>query len=222
MNLVFKELKPTSETEWLKLRLQVLTATEVSGILGLNPFKSPKQILEDKKKIEPFENAYTITGQLLEPVVVAMVNRELNSNFKLFENGSRSFFLNEDIKMGATPDAGNEEFLLECKTTRPTNFAKWSYWPPLYYLCQLYVQLICINKQQGYLAIVSTNLTQETAKYNPPMHMHLLTRTEEIDAIIVKEVKRFWECAKNEKMYRVDRKQAKMLEISFRNSCKRV
>lgn len=214
--MAFKELKPTTDEEWLKIRQTVLTASDIAVILGLNPWKSVQQLVDSKKELVFFENAYTIMGQWLEPVVVLAVNRALGTSHKLFENGSRSFFVDEEIGLGATPDAGSEDGLLECKTTKPYNCLRWAYWPPSYYLTQLYTQMICCNQQKGILAVMSTNLAQYEDKLNVPMHITEINREEWLDTIIFKEVKRYWECQEQDKKYRVDRKQTKLIELKLR------
>lgn len=212
----FKQIKPSSEEDWLALRQKVLTASDIGVLLGLNPWKSIQELVDSKAQITPFENAYTILGQWLEPVVVHAVNRALGSSYKLFENGSRSFFINEEIGLGATPDAGWEGSLLECKTTKPSNHLKWAEWPPSYYISQLYTQMICCNAKEGILGIMSTNLAQYSPNLYMPLHIHTIYREQWLDELIFKEVKRYWECQNTGKKYRIDRKQSKITELKLR------
>jgi len=220
MKTNFIEVRPESEEEWLEYRRRVITATESGILLGLNPWKSVKKMTEDKSAYEPFENAYTVVGQLLEPVVVAAVNRVLETPYRLFEDEARSFFVDEEIGLGATPDAGYNGTLLECKTTKPHNYLKWAYWPPSYYLMQLYTQMVCTGRSHGLLAIMSTNLNQRTADLKLPLHIHEVRRDPWIDEVLFREVKRYWECRKAGKNYRVDRKQTLQLELKLRFSIK--
>jgi hypothetical protein len=220
--MAFEEIRPENDEDWLKLRTEVITASDMGVLLGLNKWKSVSELVEGKKKFEPFENAYTWLGQALEPVVVLATNKVLGTNFRLFENGSRSFFMDTDLKLGATPDAGEGDILLECKTTKPGNYLRWHGWPPAYYLSQLYVQLYCTNRQTGLLAVMSTNLSHQTDVLNLPIHVHELRRSPEIDAILIQEVNRFWECQKVGKLYRVNRKQAPGIEMKLRCDLKRI
>ena len=218
----FIELKPSTDEEWLELRTKVVTATEAGVLLGLNKWKSVRDIIEGKKNITPFENSYTWLGQELEPVVVSAVNKVLKKNFKLFENGSRSFFVDEEKGLGATPDAGDEFTLLECKSTKPRNSIRWSNHPPAYYLCQLYVQLLCTGREVGYLGILSTDLTQYSEELNLGLHIHELRRSPELDAIIIETVKEFWKHEKIGKVYRVKRQRAPKIEMLFRMQTRKV
>lgn len=218
----FKELRPESDEAWLELRTKVLTATDMGVVLGLNKYKSVKQLVEGKTKWEPLDNSYIWLGQVLEPVVVEATNKALNSNFKLYENGSRSFFVDEELRMGATPDAGNGELLLECKSTKPGNYLRWAGWPPAYYLSQLYTQMMCVGMDVGYLAILSTNLSQKDEHLKLPLHVHKLVRDEKLDKIFIDTVKEFWETIDSGKMYRVKRKNAPGLELLIRSRTSKI
>lgn len=211
----FKEINPKDDEEWHALRVRVLTATDMGVILGLNKWKSVRELIESKHNFIPFENAYTWLGQVLEPVVVESVNKVLGSNFKLFDDGSRSFFVDEEIGLGATPDAYSKDALLECKSTKPHNALRWAELPPPYYLMQLYVQMLCTGYRVGYLAILSTNLTQSTETLNLPLNIFKIERTEYLDNVILNEVKRFWKAQSEGKLFRVDRKQSTVVELKL-------
>lgn len=220
---MFREAKPANDTEWLALRTTVLTATEVGVILGLNKWKSVKELMEEKANPKPFENAYTWMGQTLEPVVVKCVNKTWDSDYELFEDdGHRHFFLSEEMKLGATPDATDGLTLLECKSTKPPNFLRWAEHPPAYYLMQLYVQLYCVGMRAGVLAIMSTDLSQTSEELDIPLHIFGLHRTNEIDKIMEFEVARYWETCAKGKVYRVNRKQAINVELMLRFNCRKI
>lgn len=220
--MVFKEIKPKDDDAWLKLRRSVLTASDLGIILGLNKWASVKEMQESKINPTFTGNAYTELGQLLEPVVVETVNKVLSRKFKLFENGSRSFFVDKHLKFGATPDAGDETELLECKTTKPGNYLRYSHWPPAYYLAQLYAQLIATERQVGYLAILSTNMTQNSFEFKWPLAIFKLERTEELDELVFSEVKRYWDTVEDHKQYRVNRKESLKREILFRCQTRKI
>jgi len=213
---MFKEVRPKDDAEWLEMRAGLITATDIGVLLGLNKWKSVAELIEGKENFKPFENSYTWLGQVLEPVVVEATNKVLSTDFALFEDGSRSFFMNEEVRLGATPDAGTKTTLLECKSTKPGNYLRWAEWPPAYYLSQLYTQLMCTNRKTGYLAILSTNLTQRDENLNIPIHIHKIKRTKELDQIFLDTVKDFWEAYDKGKVYRVNRKRAPNIELMLR------
>lgn len=214
---MFKELKVSTEEEWLKLRSKVITATDMGIILGLNPYMSVQNMIDEKKSPTKLDNSYIFLGNILEPAVVAVTNKILNTDFKLYEDAlGKTFFINEDETIGATPDAYNQNSILECKSTQPINLLKWYNWPPSYYLMQLYTQLICVNKNEGLLSILSTNLTQRSKALNMPVIVFSLKRDTNVDTIVFNEVKRFCEATVANKKFRVNRKQSKILELMLR------
>lgn len=220
--MAFELIQPKSEEEWLEIRTTVLTATDMGVVLGLNKWKSVKQLVDSKKEYEPLDNSYIWLGQVLEPVVVQAVNKVLGTEFELFEEESRSFFIDKEIRMGATPDAEDGKTLLECKSTKPGNYLKWHGWPPAYYVSQLYTQLIATDRQVGYLAILGTDLSQKDEVLRLPLHVHKLTRTPELDKIFIDTAKEFWKVLDSGKMYRVKRKDAPALEMKLRLQLERI
>lgn len=212
----FVEMKPATEEEWLAIRRKVVTATGMGVILGLNPWKSVKQLVEGMQSYEVIDNSYIWLGQELEIVVVQAVNKVLGTEYKLLENGSRSFFVDTDIKLGATPDAGDADTLLECKSTKPGNQLRWDEHPPAYYMAQLYTQLMCTGRQVGLLAILGTDLTQQDEVLRLPLSICKLRRSPEMDEIFLSTVKDFWEADAKGKTYRVNRKRAPVLELQLR------
>jgi hypothetical protein len=138
---------------------------------------------------------------VLEPVVVAVVNDVLGTTFELYENaeGHKEFYT--EGHLGATPDAHmNRLMLLECKTTRPQTYVKYSAVPPSKYLVQLLVQMMCTGIDEGYLAIMSTNLTMATAKLVWPITIFKMWRDDRICVILKEQAEKF---ISNEK-FRVD------------------
>ena len=211
---MFKRIESSTKKEWLDIRRKVLTATEIGIILGLNPWKMPRDIKKNGATEDNFvENAYTKLGQWLEPVVVQSVNEVLGTSFELFEN--KAFYADFEVGLGATPDAGDGKMLLECKTTKTRNWVKYQSLPPLYYVVQLYTQMMCCERGVGMLAILGTDLTQISPKLNLDLAIFSLTRDEEIDMIILREVQRFWECHAEGKQYRVNRKQVLGIELKL-------
>lgn len=213
---MFEELRPKNEEEWLKLRITTITATDIGVLLGLNPWKSVKELIEGKKSYTPIDNSYIWLGQTLEPVVVEATNKVLGTNFKLYEDERRTFFRCPEIQLGATPDAYEGDILLEAKTTKPGNALRWAYWPPAYYVSQLYCQLICTGKQEGYLSILGTDLTQMSPELILPISVFSLTRSEKLDILFIEETKRFWKTQEAGKCFRVRRKDLQLLELELR------
>lgn len=218
----FREVSPESEQAWLDMRTKVITATEVGILLGLNKWQSVAELVEKKANPVPLDNAYIWLGQVMEPVVVHATNKVLGTSFRLFDDGSRRFFMDEEIGLGATPDATDGDVLLECKTTKPGNYMRYRAWPPAYYLAQLYTQLMATGKQEGLLAILSTDMTQTSEELKIPISICRLRRSEEFDSLVLSTVKDFWDARKQDKMYRVNRKNAQLVELQLRFLSERV
>lgn len=189
-----------TEEEWLKLRKQFITASGAAVLVGADPYSSPAKL----RNPEPFSgNAFTKVGQMLEPVVVNVTNAVLGTHFALYEtdDGTKEFYT--EGSLGATPDAHQDRLmLLECKTTRPKTYLKYSAVPPSKYLIQLHVQLMCTGLDTGYLAIMSTDLTQASGTLVWPITIFKLWRDDRLSAILNIEADRF----NNEKSFRVNSK----------------
>ncbi len=190
-----------TEAEWLAKRKRCVTATEVGSILGVNRWCTANQMWKEKANSTFNGNAYTIIGQWLEPVVVEATNMKLGTDFKLYEG--RQFFTNDELKLGATPDAHWEEVLLECKTTKPANYLRYQAKAPEYYIAQLATQMMLVpDIDYGYLSIMSTNLTQYSQELNLPLVIYKVERDELLERIIKEEVERFWTCVDKGQQFR--------------------
>ena len=208
---------PDTEQEWLGLRKKYITATEVGSILGVNKFRSANKMWQEKTgEGKAFTgNAYTLIGQLLEPVVVALTNIALEEDFKLYEG--RNFFTNDELRLGATPDAHNGECILECKTTKPANVLRYSGSPPEHYIVQLMTQLMLEpERKHGYITLMSTNLSQNSPELKLPLVIFKVERNETLMKIIKDEAKRFFETVEAGKKFRSDSSVKRKVRILCR------
>ena len=189
--------------DWLKARKKVLTATEVSAALGVNPWLTGNKVWKNKNNGTFIPNSYVIVGQILEPAVVMATNHVLGTEFRLYETDKgKPFYTMDKERIGATPDATDGTELLECKTTGPHNEVKWRFSPPPYYIIQLIVQLMCTEKETGYLAIMSTNLEQESPELRLPLSIFAVKRSAVLEKIIIDTTKIFWDTVESGKMYK--------------------
>lgn len=200
-----------NEKDWHALRSQVITASEAAILVGADPYASPAKI----KNPEPFEgNAFTFVGQMLEPIVVNITNKVLGTNFQLYEQEEnvKEFYINGHL--GATPDAHQDrKILLECKTTRPKTYIKYSAVPPNKYLIQLLVQMMCTEIDTGYLSILSTDLTQATSELKWPVTIYKLDKCERICNILIEESERYIQGINNGKSFRVNSKVKQKVKL---------
>ena len=205
-----------TEADWLELRKKYITASECAVLVGADPYSSPAKL----RNPTPFEgNAFTFVGQMLEPIVVNVTNQVLGTSFELYENaeGHKEFYTCG--LLGATPDAHEDrKILLECKTTRPKTYLKYSAVPPSKYLIQLIVQLMCTGLDEGYLAVMSTNLTQATSELKWPITIFKVLKDERISAILNLQAQKFTE----NKTFRVDSKVKQRVKLLLTMCYKRV
>lgn len=204
MSMVFRL---GSEAEWLHCRQSVITATEAPVLLGLNPYQTPAKMLEEKENSTFSGNAYSIIGNWLEPVVVHATNYFLDTDFRVIEDETgKLFYRRHDVDLGATPDAMDASRFLECKTTKPHNYARYRFNPPEYYIMQLQTQLYCGDLEEGYLAIMSTDLTQTSEDLDLPIAIFKVLRDDKLCSILKSEVFRLRDLQSRGKMFRVNSK----------------
>lgn len=193
-----KRLK--TDAEWKQARQGVITATEAASLLGLNPHSTASKMWQEKTQSTFTGNACTQLGQLLEPIVVELANRKLKANFKIIEDDTgKLFYYLKNEKLGATPDACDGKRFVEAKTTNPFNFLKYRGTPPAHYIMQLQVQLICANRDVGYLVILGTDLTQDYRDPNMvlPLVIYEVKRCKKLEKLLFDELKKFWTKIKN-------------------------
>lgn len=193
-----------TEDDWHKLRKQYVTASAAAVLVGADPYSSPGKL----RNPEPFNgNAYTSVGQMLEPIVVNVVNQVLGTHFTLYEQEANIKEFYTEGCLGATPDAHEDRLiLLECKTTRPHTFLKYSAVPPSKYLIQLMVQLYTTQLDTGYLAIMSTDLTQSTPELCWPIAIYKIWKCGTICSILKSQAEKFMKACEEDKAFRVESK----------------
>ncbi len=213
MNIQIKQF--FKNDEWLECKRNYVTATMVPIILGLNKYQTVSKMLQEKDKGIPLDNAYIHLGILLEDVVIKESCRLLKKDFisNDGEKNAKNFFYEEALGIGATPDAHTDTELLECKTTQPKNWIQWRYLPPPHYLAQLFFQLICTNRQIGYLSIMSSNVAHRRPELQMPISIYKVTREPKLENIIMGELRRYNNTQKAGKTFLSNRKLAEEIKI---------
>lgn len=173
----------TNEMDWLKARTQVITATEASTLFSINPYQSANKMFQRKTYPELLDNVYIRLGKILEPAVINAVNMVLKTTFK--EEKGIIFYRLKDTPIGATPDALGRTTILECKSTSLKKFHEdWDLYPPLYYLLQVHVQLLCTGRKYGYLAALPTDMTPESFNSKIKLKIYKITADESINILL--------------------------------------
>lgn len=153
--MVAMNTAPTSRETWLAERRKRLGATDVSAILGLNPYKTAYEVWLDKRNmLEPWNgNAATSLGLMLEPAILDEAERRWGK----IERQMVVHDLNSPI--AATLDGWLVESaqVVEVKTAGLTHeFAQLGHWGeeltdeiPEWYLVQMQTQLFCTEAEMG-------------------------------------------------------------------------
>ena len=76
-----------------------------------------------------------------------------------------------------------------------------------------------MNLEEGYIAGMSTDLSQGGPELNLPIHLYLLKRCDKIDNIYDKELKRFWD---NPEKFKVDKAKGDLLKFYLLFNLKKI
>lgn len=118
-------LRPATHEEWLSIRERGIGSSEISTILGLNPFQTPYQLwLRKRGEGEPIKENFAMkAGHYLEDAVSLFFRDATGA--KIQKNSAGDFIVRdtECTFMQVSPDryyknANGKKCILECKTTQ--------------------------------------------------------------------------------------------------------
>lgn len=166
--------------EWHRLRRECVTGTDISAIVGLNPYRSALDVYCDKLGLTPaFEgNRSTRWGQILEPVVARHFAEAHGVDIKVGE------FIRKGIA-GGTPDyyayfpSGIR--LIEIKTADIRSAHRWTDDEfPDEYMCQVqwYLGITGINKAHLAVLIGASDYREYDVDFAPAFFEKLKVRAE--------------------------------------------
>lgn len=186
-----------TEEQWQDYRSKQkgLGGSDISIILGLNPFKTPFTLwLEKTGQIEPepVSNEYVEWGNILEPVIREKFQREtgfqVEINNYIMAHDKHDFMVANIDGEVIDPQFGGKSGVLEIKTARERYKKDWEEGPPLYYMCQIQHYLAVMDYDYAYCAVL---LGGSTFRY------FLIERDDYIiDQIISAEIE-FWNMVEN-------------------------
>lgn len=108
--------------EWLKERQQGIGGSDISAILGLNPYKTKLDLYHDKvsETIEDIQNEDMLRGTLLEEFVAQMYGSLASAEIrrpkrKIFKHKTYDF-MRASVDRFYSDEAGKDQ-ILECKTS---------------------------------------------------------------------------------------------------------
>lgn len=169
---------------WHKVRSTGIGGSEITSVLGLNPYQTPYALWESKTgRTEKFDgNKFTTAGNYLEPVVAQWFEDE--TGMQLYGGGDNHFFHPIHTFCIGTPDrfvkGKSDDAVLEIKTTQkaPTKEDI----PLSWYFQNLWYQGIT-GKKRGYIAWLSRGVDFDWIEVD---------FNEEIFADMVSQAADFW------------------------------
>jgi len=188
--------------EWFEARQKVVTGTEVSSLFGLNSYKSVPSIMREKsgKPDVMQDNIHLKKGRVFEPAVIQLC---IENGFDIEPAApfGKVSFLSKD-KLGCSLDAvgryKGKPVVVEIKTTSKDKYETWQVSPPLNYLLQLQVELICSNHTHGLLAVAPIPIDDlESMVFG-------VVLSKKVNDLVTTEVNRFWECFNANTAYKVN------------------
>ncbi len=173
--------------EQVAMRLTGIGGSEVSALVGLNPFSSPIDIWRAKVEGLVFEgNEATERGNYLEPAVAAWYADQTGAVLRevgTVRHPSSSIAL-------ATPDriatVGGRERLLEIKTANIRQLDKWGEADdevPTQYLAQVQWTMACVGLHEADLAVLIAGDT---------FRIYHLKRDLELESMLLEAAEDFW------------------------------
>lgn len=142
--------------EWLKVRKTGIGGSDSGAVCGLNPYRSPMAVYQDKisEEIENEDNEAMRQGRDLEDYVAKRFTEEtglkVRRSNKMYRSLSHPFMLADVDRLIVGEDAG-----LECKTASAYSADKWKDGAiPEHYLLQCYHYMAVTGKRAWYLAVL--------------------------------------------------------------------
>ena len=175
-----------NQEEWLRIRKNYLTGSDIGAVCGMNPYKSAMQVYLDKTspETEVIDNEYMRLGRDLEDYVAGRfmeaTGKKVRRSNAMYVHDQYSFMMANIDRLVMGERAG-----LECKTASPYQADRWKDGkiPEWYYLqCQHYMKVL--EMDGWYLAVLI---------YGKGFQYTYLPRDEELLDHLVKIEKDFWE-----------------------------
>lgn len=198
----------TSREEWLKHRMQGIGGSEISAVVGLNPYMSNVDLWERKTgAVEPEDisgKPYVQYGTQAEPLLRELFKLDF-PQYQVFYEENNSF---QNTRYpwalasldGWLRDENGRVGVWECKTTnilQSMQKEKWNHKIPMNYFCQVLFYMAVIEAD---FAILKAQMKTEFdgVPYLQTRH-YLVERAdvqEDMDYLMEKGAA-FWECVKS-------------------------
>lgn len=182
-----------SREDWLALRLQDVTASDIAALFGKSPYKTMLGLYAEKAGLVEGvteENDAMKRGRHLEPAILSAAKED--PAFASRQIVAATHYLRSpSLRLGATPDAlvfdaGCDGFEpLDAKSVASYVFDQWDGGPPLHIQLQVLVQAMLLNAPRGWVACGVM-----TADF--PVYVYEIPRVEKVERMILDAVAAFW------------------------------
>jgi putative phage-type endonuclease len=206
----------TDRAQWLELRRQDITASDIAVVCGVSPYKTIFQLWADKTSavtIEKADNGAMLRGRIYEPAVfkAALMFTDWLS---VTPFDDRLYLRDPVLRIGATPDAiGTDrdgEFIVQAKTVGRSIFEAWD-GPPLAYQLQTLCEAMLYGASRAYLAVLVTD------PFNPEFHAYEVPRHKDAEQRIRDAVAAFWNAIEAGELPAIDySRDAELLKQMFK------
>lgn len=182
----------TDREQWLALRRQDVTASDVGAVFGLHPYKTPLALWTEKTDpsfMHDVDNPALRRGRWLETAVIAACQDE-HPDWSIAQPGV--YLRDPEYRIGATPDAiartSDGEVIIQCKTVAEPIFkAQWQDGPPQHYYLQALTEAMLWGAPRAVLAVLIVSaFGADYREYDVPRH-------EGAEQRIRDGVARFWQ-----------------------------
>ncbi len=165
--------------DWLALRKQDVTASEVAALFGLNPYKTALQMYAEKTGASKGQgdNPAMRRGRILEPGCIVAL-QELKPDWHIVK--ADEYLRDPALRIGATPDyyRTSPDYvgpcapieIIECKTVAPEKWAEWASEVPLAYQLQVVTQCKLVGAARGWIALLVDNRAKDFELFEVPAH----------------------------------------------------
>lgn len=183
----------TTRAEWLSWRKEVLTASDLGAVAGVDQYKTPLRVYAEKlTDIDVEETALMRRGRMFEAAATEYL-REDHPDWVIEK--PNSFYVDVDLKLGATPDILAKSFNhglvnIQIKTVSAPVFEGWNGTPPLGYLLQTVCENLLTKANEGILAVLVVSA------YKAELHEFPVPRHAGAEKRVCNLARQFWKNVK--------------------------
>jgi len=190
--------KQLTREEWLAERREGIGASDTPAILGLSPWRSPLDVWAEKTgTVEPddlSDNEAVEFGNRLEGVIAEAFAERTGRDVHRWPS-HHSIAHPDHPWMRCTPDAEDDQGLIQIKTTSEYKSNEWKDEPPLHYQVQVQHEMAVCNADQDTLVVLIGG--NKLRWFDVP-------RNQAFIDVLIPRLAEFWRLVESETMPPVD------------------